>query len=499
MAWLEAIEVDGARGFRVLPPGGGEALREFRVTTPAEVGEAIARARQAQDAWAATPVRDRVAIVDRAVRLLIERQDALVEVIRGETGRSEVETVFMAIFAACDAMNYYARRAARTLEDRQVSLHLLKIKKATMVWHPLGVVGVITPWNGPFQLAMNPTVQALLAGNCVLLKPSEVTPGIGLLIGEIFRDAGLPPDVLQVLLGDGETGAALVNGGVDKISFTGSVPTGRKIGEACGRQLIPCTLELGGKDPAIVCDDADLKRAAGGTVFGGMMNAGQFCAGTERVYVVESVAEGYLKALVERVGRLELGRDIGPFIHQGQLAIVKRHVDEAVAAGAKVHIGGEAEGAYFQPTVLSGVTHDMAVMSEETFGPVLGVMVVRDVDEAVEMANDTVYGLGGTVWSKDSNRAEAIARRLKAGSVCVNDSHITYGVLEVPFGGRGDSGVGHVNGADALRNWCHAQPIITDRLGLSDEQHWHPIGEDVLDGVKKAVRALWGSPIRKLL
>ena len=499
MAWLEPIELDGRRGYRVLPPGGGEPLREFPVATAEDVQAAIHLAREAATTWNRTPIAERVAIVDRALDVLVANQARYVDQIAAETGRSSVETQFMAIFAACDSMNYYARRARKVLGDESVSLHLLKIKKATVAYHPLGVVGIITPWNGPFQLSMNPTVQALLAGNCVLLKPSEVTPTCGELVGEIFREAGLPEGVLQVLLGDGETGAALVRGGVDKICFTGSVATGRKIGAACGEQLIPCTLELGGKDPAVVLADADLDRAVRGVTFAGLMNAGQFCAGTERVYVEKAIAPQFLARLTEHMASLRLGDDIGPFISQAQLAIVQGHVDAAVAAGATVHPGGEVEGPYFQPTVLSDVTHDMAVMSEETFGPVLPVMVVDDADHAVRMANDTRYGLGATVWTQDKSKGEALARRLKAGSVCVNDSVITYGVLEVPFGGRGDSGVGSVNGAHALRSWSNAQPILTDRLGQKDEQHWYPYTEETADGLKKAIKVLWGSALRRLL
>lgn len=499
MAWLEAIELEGRRGFRVRSPGSDAPLREFQVTSPDEVAEAIQRARHAAVSWNATSVAQRVAIVDRALDVLVANQARYVEVISQETGRSTVETQFMAIFAACDAMNYYARRAASVLADESMSLHLLKIKKATMTYKPMGVVGIITPWNGPFQLSMNPTVQALLAGNCVLLKPSEVTPACGELVGEIFREAGLPDGVLQVLLGDGETGKALVEGGVDKISFTGSVATGRRIGAACGEQLIPCTLELGGKDAALVLADADLDRAVRGVTFAGLMNAGQFCAGTERVYVERAVAEPFIEQLTAHLKSLRLGPDIGPMISEAQLSIVERHVQEAVAAGATLRCGGAVEGACFQPTLLTDVTHEMAVMSEETFGPVLPVMIVDDADHAVAMANDSKFGLGATVWTGDKRRGEALARRLNAGSVCVNDSVITYGVLEVPFGGRGDSGVGSVNGVHALRNWSHAQPILTDRLGQSDEQHWYPYTEETADGLKKAIRVLWGSALRRLL
>src|ERR1019366_187659 len=267
----------------------------------------------------------------------------------------------------------------------------------------------ITPWNGPFILSLNPSVQALMAGNTVVLKPSEVTPFSGRLVGELFTEAGLPRDVLTIVEGDGETGAALVDAGVNKISFTGSVRTGRKVGEACGRNLIPCTLELGGKDPMIVCADADLERAVGGAVFGAFMNAGQFCCSTERVYVVESVADEFTRRVVEKTKALKLGKegefDIGPIIWPKQLETIERHVADALGKGARLLSGGrratEVGNLFYEPTVLVDVTHDMAIMREETFGPILPIVRVKDEAEALRLANDTAYGLAANVWTKD--------------------------------------------------------------------------------------------------
>ena len=248
------------------------------------------------------------------------------------------------------------------------------------------VVGIITPWNGPFVMGMNPTCQALLAGNAVVLKPSEVTPFAGRLVKSVLEDAGLPPDLIQVVDGDGETGAALVEAGVDKISFTGSTRTGRKVGEICGRNLVQCSLELGGKDPMIVCADADIERAAGGAVFGAMFNTGQYCSSMERCYVVGSQGDRFTQLCVEKVQSLRMAADghydIAPMIWDRQIQVIERHIKDAVEKGAKVLVGGERDGQFFQPTVITDVTHDMLIMTEETFGPILPIMKVNSEEEA---------------------------------------------------------------------------------------------------------------------
>ena len=491
--------VDGRRRFAVLNPVDRSEVGQFDVNTRADVEAALSKARAAQKAWAQTPVRDRVKLMQAALKLLLERQDAYIDIMISDTGRTRMETLFIEVFAACDSMNYYSRRAEKVLGDKRVGLHLLRLKKAKVVYRPLGVIGIITPWNGPFILSLNPTVQAVLAGNAVLIKPSEVTPLSAGLVEELFTDAGFPPGLVQVLHGDGETGQALIEAGVDKISFTGSVRTGRKVGEACGRNLIPCTLELGGKDPMVVCADADVDRAAGGAVFGAMMNAGQFCSSTERVYVVRDVAEAFTAKVVERVQQLEFGRDIGAMIFEPQAEIIRAHVEDAVAKGAKVLCGGASDGSYYQPTVLTEVTHDMEIMTEETFGPVLPIVVVDTEEEALRLANDTRFGLGASVWTRDKQRGEDLARRLDAGAVMINESSMAYGALEVPFGGWKESGVGQVNGSDGLLRYCHAQPIITDRFGAKEEGVWYPYTADKVDGIQKAAKWLFGTPLRWLM
>jgi succinate-semialdehyde dehydrogenase/glutarate-semialdehyde dehydrogenase len=499
MAGLRPIELDGRRGFEVLSPVDGHSLGSYAVTTAEEVAEALSRARKAQAEWGARPVKERVALMRKALQVILARQDEFIERLTAETGRPELDTLMIELFATCDAMNYYSKKAAGLLKDRKTGLHLLRMKSAKIVHRPLGVVAVISPWNGPLILSISPTLQALLAGNAVLLKPSEVTPDAGRIAGEIFEEAGFPPDLVQVLLGDGETGAALVEAGVDKVCFTGSVATGRKIGEACGRNLVPFTLELGGKDPMIVLEDAKVERAAGGAVFGGIMNTGQFCSGIERVYVVRAVADEFIQRVVERVESLEKGRDYGPFILDRQCDIVEQQVMKAIEAGARVLVGGVRDGNTFAPTVLVDVDHSMALMTEETFGPVIPIVVVEDEDEAISLANDCCYGLSASVWTKSKSRGEAVARRLQSGSVTINETSMIYGALELPFGGVKDSGFGQVNGLAGLHNYCHRMPILTDRFGAKEEAVWHPYTEDKTSKLRKALSAIWGSPLRHLL
>jgi acyl-CoA reductase-like NAD-dependent aldehyde dehydrogenase len=497
------------RRLEISSPATLERVGEIEVMNADDVRGALERARKAQPAWAALTVAERAKYVQRALGFLIERQDRVVEIVMRESGKPASEALMIDVFAACDAMTYWSKHAPRILKPERKRLHgmLRFMKKLEIVYRPLGVVGVISPWNGPVILSLNPTVQALLAGNTVLLKPSEVTPFSGQIVGDLFQAAGLPEDVLTVLTGDGETGAALCAAGVDKISFTGSVATGRRVAVACAERLIPCTLELGGKDPMIVCADADLDAAAGGAVAGGFLNTGQYCCGTERVYVMEEVAELFTEKVVARAKALrqsDAGEfDVGAIFWPRQLEIVERHVADATARGAQVLVGGRRnprlKGLYFEPTVMSGVSDEMALMREETFGPVLPIVRVRDVDEAVARANDTSYGLGANVWTRDAKLGREIALRIDSGSVCINDMTMTYGATEAPFGGRKESGVGQVNGAYGPRGYAYAQPILTDRFGGRQTAKQYPYTREKDEGMKKFIRFLFGTPLARWL
>jgi len=506
MALSQSIESeDGQRRLRLTSPVDFRDLGEIDVAGSADVRGAIERARKAAPGWASTSFELRGRIIERAVQVLVREQESFVDTIVSETGKPREEALAVEVIAACDALQFYARRAGRILADRSVPLHLMKTKKLRIAYRPLGVVGIVTPWNFPFLLTLNPTVQALMAGNAVLLKPSEITPFSAQLVERLLDEAGLPEDVFQLLQGDGETGAALVEGGCDKISFTGSVATGRRVAEACARQLIPCTLELGGKDPMVVCADADLDRAAAGAVYGAFANAGQVCVSTERVYVLDEVADAFTRKVVEKTAELRQGpdgeSDVGPIIHAPQLDIIDAQVKDAVAKGAKVLSGGrrnpDFEGLYYEPTVLTDVTHDMVVMREETFGPVLPILRVRDEEEALLLANDTRYGLNANVWTRDKRRGVELAKGIVSGSAVVNDCMLTYGVPESPFGGRRESGIGQVNGEAGLKSYCHAQSILVDRFGSKNEPLWFPYTRRKGRLMQRLLHLIWGTPLRR--
>jgi succinate-semialdehyde dehydrogenase/glutarate-semialdehyde dehydrogenase len=506
MAIVEAVATPGPRRrYRALSPASLAPIGEFECASAEDVRAAVERARKAQAAWAELPVKERTQYLWRLLDQFVARQDEVIDAVIAETGKARSEAISMEVFATCDAITYYAKRAPRFLALEKRSIHGVMgfAKKLTLVYKPLGVVGLITPWNGPVVLAVNPLVQAVVAGNAVLHKPSEVTPFSALLIKRFTEDAGWPADLYQVLQGDGATGAALVESGVNKISFTGSVATGRKVAEACGRNLIPCTLELGGKDAMIVCADADLDRAAQGALIGSCMNTGHYCCGTERIYVDDAVYEPFVAKVVEGAKRLrqsDTGEfDVGAVFWDRQMSIIERHMDDAVAKGAKVLVGGRRnpalKGLYYEPTVVVDVDHSMDLMTEETFGPVVAIQRVKSEEEAIALANDSAYGLNGNVWTTDIARGERIAARIETGGVCVNDMAMTYGVPEAPFGGVKTSGIGAVNGAQGLRNYCHAQPILADRKGKGPLQGGYPYTRKGEDGTQKFIRMLFGTKL----
>lgn len=512
MAIVKKLETpEGARRrLQLLSPADRKVIGEIECMSEGDVQEALARSRAAQPAWAALSFKERGAYVLRALDHLIENQDEFIDVALGETPKTRNEALMMDIFAGCDSLHFYARQAEKLLRPERKSLHgMVAIgKKCTVYYKPLGVVGVISPWNGPFILSLNPTVQALMAGNAVLLKPSSATPFSGGLVGRLFEAAGLPEGVLTVLQGDSRTGQALLDCGVDKISFTGSEEVGRHVARCCAERFIPCTLELGGKNAMIVCADADLDRAAAGGVVGNFFNAGQYCGGIERIYVVESVADAFIEKVVAIASKLRQAKegefDVGALYTEAQFEIVKEHVEDARAKGARVLCGGRPnpelkDGLYYEPTVLTDVTTEMKCLSEETFGPLMNIVRVPDEEEAIRLANDSNYGLTASVWTRDVKRGVAIARRIDTGNVDVNDFPQTYGSAEVPFGGRKASGIGQVNGATGLRGYCHALPVQVDRFGGKQTAGVFPRDASQDEGFQKFIRFLWGNPVGRMI
>ena len=503
MSLYEPIESsDSHRRLQLRSPVTLEPIGELVCANEEDVAAAISRARQAQPAWAATSMRERAAIVDRALKILLERQDEVIDTVVRETGKARTDAMSMEVFSVADQLCYYAKNAEKFLAPRKRKVHGLMglMKQLRIVYKPLGVVGLITPWNGPFVLVMNQACQAVLAGNTVVAKGSEVTPFSARLAEEIFLQAGLPEGVLQVLLGDGETGAAIVRGGVDKVSFTGSVATGKKVAMASAEQLIPCTLELGGNDAMIVCADADLDRAADGAWVGSCMNSGHYCCGTERIYVVEDVYDEFLRLVLEKGKGLRQGpehgwdEDIGAVFWDRQMNIIEAHVEDARAKGANILMGGrrnpDLPGLYYEPTVITEVDNSMDIMLLETFGPVLCIQKVKSEEDALRLANDSEFGLNGNVWTKDKDKGYALAAAIDTGACSVNDMALSYGIPAAPFGGRKNSGVGQVNGKKGLRGYCHEMPIVIDRFG-GKMQKGYPYSAKYAEGMKKLMDFLW--------
>jgi succinate-semialdehyde dehydrogenase/glutarate-semialdehyde dehydrogenase len=452
-----------------------------------EIKQSLDRARTVQPAWAALTFKQRAGYILRAKRLLFEGQDEICELIARETGKPVVEALASEVFPIENLMDYFARKSAKLLRDEQFSLSVFRNKKSRINFFPLGVVGIVSPWNFPFAIPMGEVVMGLMAGNAVLLKPSEHTPLVGLKIGELFRAAGLPEGILQVLTGDGTTGAALTESAIDKIFFTGSVRTGRKVAEAAAGRLMPFVLELGGKDAMIVCADAPFERTVNGALWGAFSNCGQACASVERLYVVESIAKRFISAVVEKAKTLRVGvdgaqqQDIGSLNNENQLRIVTEHVNDAVARGAKVLTGGRRiatlPGYFFEPTILVNVNDSMRVMREETFGPVLPIVVVEDEAEAIREANRSNYGLLASVWTTDTNRGKKIAEQVQAGTVIINDVMYTHSAAETPWFGVKESGFGVTHSKHGLREFVQMKHFNWDVLPLKSNLWWYPYSE----------------------
>jgi succinate-semialdehyde dehydrogenase/glutarate-semialdehyde dehydrogenase len=459
-------------------PATGRPLPGVPVTPPGAVHAAIRAARDAQPDWAGLPLRERLRRLTRVKELLLDRVGDACDMVIRETGKPRMEALMMEVYPAASFIAHAVRRAPRELADERIPLRLFPHKASRLRYHPRGVIGSITAWNLPLAFFFSDVAPALAAGNAVVVKPSEATPLTALFAHDLCREAGIPGGVVQVVPGFGDTGAALVNaadavGRADMVVFTGSGGTGRGVGAACAERLIPCILELGGTAAALVLADADLDRAARSVVYGAFANAGQLCVSVNRVFVDARIAEPFTRRVVALTAGLRVGAgpdaDVGAITTAAQLAVIQRHVADAVRQGARVLAGGRVvpgPGRFHAPTVLADVTPGMAVMREETFGPVLPITAVPGEGEAVALANDASAGLIGYVFSRNRRRARRVADRLRCGTVIVNDVIYTYAVPETPWGGATHAGLGVVHGARSLRELSEARHINTERLAL---------------------------------
>jgi acyl-CoA reductase-like NAD-dependent aldehyde dehydrogenase len=485
-------------------PATGQIIGTVPSLEADEVARMVERARAAQPAWEALPIEDRARIMRRAQKWMVDNIERVVDVVMSETGKTYEDAQLGDYGYAVGALGFWAKEAQGYLADETVpswSNPAVAGKKLIIRYAPVGVVGVIGPWNFPIANSFGDCIPAMMAGNCVILKPSEVTPLSSLLMAEMMRECGLPDDVFQVATGAGATGAALTQH-VDCVMFTGSTRTGRAVLKGAAERMIPCYLELGGKDPMIVCADANLDRAVNAAAFYSMNNGGQVCISVERVYVEEPVYDEFVSKVTERVRKLRQGQpggagtvDVGAVTFPPQIDIVDDHVQDAVQKGAKVLVGGrrrEGDGRFFEPTVLVDVDHSMKIMTEETFGPTLPIMKVADAEEGLRLANDTEYGLQASVWTKDVERGEALARRVEAGAVCVNDAQVNYTALNLPMGGWKTSGLGTRHGSGGIRKYTRTQSLLITKMAPKRDLHMFPYSKRRTNALRRMLAFLYG-------
>ncbi|MCZ2357256.1 MAG: aldehyde dehydrogenase family protein [Bacteroidia bacterium] len=471
------------------------------------IEESFERARKIQRQVQELSIEQRIAEMMKVNNYIIANREKIITRIVEETGKARFDALASELFEVLDVIDHYQKVTPKILQDQSVETPLVLMgKKSKIFYEPLGVILVIAPWNYPFYQGIVPSLLAFLAGNAVIFKPSEVTPMKGVL-EDILQGSGFLKDAIQVVYGGKEVGAKLIESKPDKIHFTGSVASGKKIMEAAAKQLIPVDLELGGKDPSIVFEDVHIERTVNGVMWGSFTGCGQSCTSLERLYVHESIFDKFVETLVSKVQKLRVSSpdrnyqspedcDVGSMTTEFQCQIIERHLTDAVQKGARILTGGRREPGtkHFPPTVLVNVSHEMLIMTEETFGPVLPVMKFRTEEEALRLANDSPYGLGGSVWSKDIDRAIRVARKIKCGNVSINSHMLTEGNPALPFGGVKDSGFGRYKGAHGLTTFCNSKSIIIDKQSDIIEPHWYPFTTTKYKMLGEVIDSLFARP-----
>ncbi len=496
-------------------PATGEPLGSVPVTPPAEVRRAVLRAREAQRAWRKTSFEERRRVLGRVLDRILDEQERVVDIVTKDCGKTRENALLGEIWPVCVKLRWMIANGEEHLRPEPVSSGILVHKRARLEYHPLGVVGAIVPWNYPLQNIMNPAIPALMAGNGFVVKPSEWVAWSSLPLVELLRDAlieeGHDPELVQVVQGDGAAGRALIEAGVDKLVFIGSVENGRRVLTAAAQMLTPVVLELGGKDPFIVCEDANLEAAVASALAGAFINCGQNCVAAERILVHRAIAPRFEARVAEVVGAFRQGApgggevvDVGSMATPLQLEVVDRLVRRAVEQGARVVVGGERSsderGAFYAPTVLADVKPEMDIMREETFGPVLLLCTVDGDEEAIRIANGTSFGLGSSVFSEDRARARRIAEALEAGMTGINDyGGMTYMAQDLTFGGVKHSGFGRINGRDGLRAMCNVKAVLDDRLPVTFASKLYPVGRRDFPMTQGALDLLYGRGLGRRL
>src|SRR5437762_3406714 len=470
-------------------PATGEVLGHFERTPASSLPEIVSRARLAQRAK--LPIRDRCAKLRGLRERIMASRNELTDAVVRESGKPRVEALFADIFVALDSAEYWSKNAARALRTQRVPHHstAAKAKRGYLTYDPLGVIAIISSWNYPLAIPLSEIIPAVAAGNAAVCKTSDFTPQCGALIEKLFIDAGFPKDLVRIVQGGGEVGQALIDASPDKVIFTGSVATGQRVAEACAKRLIPTVLELGGKDAMIVLADADLQVASSAAVWGSYTNCGQVCLSVERLFVEQGIAEKFAALCVEKTRKLRVGpgsdpaTDVGPLIRPQHVQRMLDLVEDAVARGAKVLCGGNTRPDlgpnFFEPTVITGVDSSMNLFREETFGPILAMQTVKDSEEAIQRANDSPFALAASVWTENAKNGQAIAQRLRAGAVMVNDAISYFGIAEAPHGGCGASGWGRTHGRAGMLEMVQTKYVDVDGLPRSEKPWWYRYGSDL--------------------
>jgi succinate-semialdehyde dehydrogenase/glutarate-semialdehyde dehydrogenase len=486
-------------------PANKAVLGRVPVSGEDEVRLAVERAWHCYSEWQLTSLKTRAKHLAKLRKVIAEKADEIAKLISDEVGKPLPEAYFSELSGPLDTCLWLVNQGEKLLADQPVPISnaLLASKQSIIAYEPLGVIGIISPWNYPFSIPMMTAIMALYAGNTVVIKPSEKSSLVGIKIGELILEAGFPPGAVEIITGDGQTGKYLSSSRLGRLIFTGSVGGGKAVMSQAANSLTPVSLELGGKDAAIVLPDAPIDWTAKGLTWGAFTNAGQACASVERVYIVKGKhTDEIIRAIVAAAQKLKLGpasdplSDVGPLIDQGQLDIVNGHVQEALAKGAKAVVGGkvrdELGGFFFEPTVLTGVTQDMKIMRDETFGPVLPIMVVDTEDQAVELANDSEYGLCATIWAGKLPRAECVARDINVGTVLINDVLFSHAVPTLPWGGLKKSGFGRGHSTFGLHDLCNIKHISIDSAGGAHRVWWYPYSRSRIKLAQGGIQFLHG-------
>jgi succinate-semialdehyde dehydrogenase/glutarate-semialdehyde dehydrogenase len=491
-------------------PATGELVGTVETITAAKVQGVVDDVAEVQPFWAQLSLADRARYMRRAADVLLEEIDELADLLSREQGKPRVESYTMELLPTADALKWIADSGPDILSDERLPMPqaFLKTKRSKFVYEPLGAVGVIAPWNYPWSIPFGEVAIALMAGNGVVLKPASLTPMIGERIRMLFEKAGFPEGLVRTVHGGGKIGDALVKSSAQKIFFTGSVEVGYKVGVAAAKRMKGTVLELGGKDPQIVCPDADLANAVSGSVWGGFANAGQTCSGIERVYVHSSLADGFIEGVVRETERLTVGdpldwtTEIGPMVSDTQAEFVMELVDDAVKSGAKKLTGGPVKvegmkGKFIAPIVLTGVDHEMRIMNEEIFGPVLPIVTVDSEEEAVRLANDSEFGLGASVWTKDRAKGERMARQIQSGMVWINDHSFSHGACQCSWGGVKDSGLGRSHSKFGFYE-CVNVKLVSWEPGWTRDFWWQPYDRDLGQAIRSSAQLLYGRNGKRL-